>query len=76
MKSLLLPWALDPAAEPAALPEQGQSRSRSGAGTGSRIWYLCTIVQNVGYTRTGMEFDRYSEEMHELLVCYNQLFDR
>ena len=44
-----------------------------------RISYMDTfdtIVQNVGYTRTGMEFDRYSEEMHELLVYYNQLFDR
>lgn len=44
-----------------------------------RISYMDTfdtIVQNVGYTRTGMEFDRYSEEMHELLIYYNQLFDR
>ena len=35
-----------------------------------------TIVQNVGYTHTGEDFDRYSEEMHELLLYYNQLFDR
>ena len=44
-----------------------------------RISYMDTfdtIVQNVGYTRTGMEFDRYSEEMHKLLIYYNQLFDR
>ena len=44
-----------------------------------RISYMDTfdtIVQNVGYTHTGEDFDRYSEEMHELLLYYNQLFDR
>ena len=35
-----------------------------------------TIVQIVGYTRTGDEFDQYAEEAHELLLYYNQLFDR
>ena len=37
---------------------------------------MCIRDRNVGYTHTGEDFDRYSEEMHELLLYYNQLFDR
>ena len=35
-----------------------------------------TVVTTIGYTRTGEDFDRYADRAHELLLYYNQLFDR